>query len=398
MRITTASARALTLPAGQSDKTYFDDALPTFGVRVRATGARTYVLQYKVAGKNRRLVLGPVGTIDVGKARAMAKDAVAAIRLGRDPAAERAQSRTLAGETFGAWLPRFLTRQRTRLKPRTLVEVERHLLIQSKALHGRPFVGIDRRTIGGLLASIAESSGPGAANRLRASLSAFFTWAAREGVVDANVVSFTNRHTEGGARERVLSDTELAAIWRAANDGQYGAIVRLLVLLGLRREEIGGLLWSEVDLERGTISLPPARTKNRRAFEVPLPAAALEILKALPRDRDFVFGRGNTGFQGWSKSKARLDARLAGAVTSWVLHDIRRTLSTVMHERLGVPPHVVETVLGHVSGHKAGVAGVYNKAAYLDERRRALTRWADFVVALVGGTTRERVVVPLHSA
>src|SRR6516225_8050161 len=119
MRITTASARALTLPAGQSDKTYFDDALPTFGVRVRATGARTYVLQYKVAGKNRRLVLGPVGTIDVGKARAMAKDAVAAIRLGRDPAAERAQSRTLAGETFGAWLPRFLTRQRTRLKPRT---------------------------------------------------------------------------------------------------------------------------------------------------------------------------------------------------------------------------------------------------------------------------------------
>jgi integrase len=398
MRITTASARALTLPAGQSDKTYFDDALPTFGVRVRATGSKSYVLQYKVGGKNRRLVLGAVGEIDHGKARATAKDLIAKIRLGGDPASERHEARLLASETFAAWMPRFLARQRSRLKPRTLVEVERHLLIQSKALHGRPLVGIDRRTIAGLLSTVAESSGPGAANRLRASLSAFFTWVAREGVVDANVVSFTNRHTEGGARERVLSDIELAAIWRAADDGQYGAIVRLLILLGLRREEIGGLLWSEVDLERGIISLPPARTKNRRAFEVPLSAAALEILKALPRDRDFVFGRGDSGFQGWSKSKARLDARLTGAVASWVLHDVRRTLSTIMHERLSIMPHVVEAVLGHVSGHKAGVAGRYNRAEYLDERRRALTRWADFVAALAGDTTGERVVVSLHGA
>jgi hypothetical protein len=124
----------------------------------------------------------------------------------------------------------------------------------------------------------------------------------------------------------------------------------------------------------------------------------LDILKALPRDRDFVFGRGDSGFQGWSKSKERLDARLAGEVAPWVLHDFRRTLSTVMHERLSVPPHLVESIFGHISGHRGGVARHYNKAEYLDARRRALTRWADFVATLVGDTTRERVVVPLHSA
>jgi integrase len=158
------------------------------------------------------------------------------------------------------------------------------------------------------------------------------------------------------------------------------------------------LRWSEVGLDDATITLSPARTKNRREHLIPLSQPALAILKAEPQrtnpngtPRDHVFGCGaERGFQGWSKSKAELDARITKAhhgkaLKDWVLHDFRRSLSTSLHERFGVSPHVVEVILGHVSGHQGGVAGTYNKAVYIDERRRALERWGAHVVELATG-------------
>jgi integrase len=224
---------------------------------------------------------------------------------------------------------------------------------------------------------------------VRTSLSAFFSWAAREGYVESNPVSYTNKAIENGSRERVLDEGELAAIWRATDDSQYGAIVRLLMLSGARRDEVASLCWSEVDLDAATVTLPPARTKNRREHVIPLSDQARAILAAQPHrtqadgPRDLIFGHGRRGYQDWSGSKADLDARITaarkGRALDWTLHDFRRSLSTALHERFGVPPHVVEAVLGHVGGHKSGVGGVYNKAIYLDERRRALQRWADHV-------------------
>jgi integrase len=396
LKLTSAVAKSLALPPGQRDKTYFDSEVPAFGVRVRVGGSRNWVVQYKVAGKNRRLVLGAVTALDAGKARGVAKDALAAVRLGKDPVADRVDAHVRAGETFGALLPRFLARQRGRLKPRSYQESERHLTVQCRPLHPRPLDQVDRRAIAVRLAELAESAGPTAANRCRASLSAFFTWLAREGIVEANPVQFTNRANEVGARTRFLSDDELAQVWRALDSDQYSVIVKLLALTGARREEIGALRWSECDLDRELITLPPERTKNRRIFEIPLSRAALELLKAQPKQtfpdgavRDFVFGRVK-GFQDWAGSKAELDARCG--VSGWVLHDLRRTLSTVAHERLGVSPHIVEALLSHVSGHKSGVAGAYNRAAYLDERRRVLGRWADHIAGLVGEKPPVQVV------
>ena len=132
----------------------------------------------------------------------------------------------------------------------------------------------------------------------------------------------------------------MAAIWAGtAGDDQYSAIVRLLSLTLARRDEIGSLRWSEVDLDRATISLPAERTKNSRPFEIPLSAQALEILARQPRreGREFVFGRGQGGFSGWSKAKAELDAR--ASVAGWRLHDLRRSGSTAMHGELGIMPH-----------------------------------------------------------
>jgi integrase len=394
MRLTATAIRTLTLPRGKNDYVYFDDELPGFGVRLRDTGSKTWLVQYAIAGKTRHMSLGKVATVDPGKARETAKVLLAQVRLGRDPAGEKVTARAKAAETLGALLPRFLERQRARLKPRSFEETRRHLADHARPLHGRPVEAIDRRAIAVRLAEIAKASGPAASNRVRTSLSAFFSWAAREGYVESNPVAYTNKAIENGARERVLTDDELAAIWRASGDGQYGAIVKLLMLSGARRDEIASLCWSEVDLDAATITLLPARTKNRREHVIPTSKQMVDILGAQPHrvqsdgsPRDLVFGHGQMGYQDWSGSKIDLDTRITaarkGRAFDWTLHDFRRSLSTALHERFGVTPHVVEATLGHAGGHKGGVAGIYNRASYLDERRRALQRWADHVLALV---------------
>src|SRR5262249_1978120 len=151
---------------------------------------------------------------------------------------------------------------------------------------------------------------------------------------------------------------------------------RLLLLTGCRADEIGSLSWAEVFGDK--IVLPGTRTKNGRDHIVPLSGLAQSIIAARPRmfGSEFVFGRGDNGrgFTGWSSTKVLLDARIkaAGAkVKPWTNHDVRRSVATLMAES-GVAPHIVEAVLNHVSGHKHGVAGIYNRASYENEKRAAL--------------------------
>src|SRR5215472_18242009 len=136
MRLTPATIRTLQLPPGVIDKVFFDEDLPGFGLRVRASGVNSWMIQYAIAGRTRRVVLGLASALDPGKARATAKDLLARVRLGRDPAGEKDQARARAAETFGALLPRFLERQRARLKSRSYGGTERHLKMYAKALHG----------------------------------------------------------------------------------------------------------------------------------------------------------------------------------------------------------------------------------------------------------------------
>jgi integrase len=406
---TTTSIRALLtrlspIPAGY-DKVHFDADLPGYGLRVRASGVHSLMVQYAIAGRTRRVVLGPLNRVDPGKAYASARDLLARVRLGHDPASEKELARARAGETFGALLPRFLERQRARLKPRSYIETERHLKVHAKTLHSSPIETVTRRAIAGRLAEIEKHNGPAARNRVRASLSAYFTWAAKEGYVENNPAAFTNK-AEEKARERVLSDEELRTIWLATDDSQFGAIIKLLMLTGARRSEIGGLTWSEISPI--LLTLPSARTKSGREHLVPLSEPALTILKAQPKRtnpngtlREHLFGTiVGCGYQNWSRGKVDLDARIVaanhGKALEWRLHDFRRSVSTSLHDRFGVPPHVVEEILGHVGGHKGGVAGVYNKALYLDERRRALERWGAHIMELVTGKRAKARVVDLR--
>jgi integrase len=403
VKLTQATIQRLALPAGKAEAICFDDDLPGFGLRLRSGGSRNWIIQYALGAKQRRMTLGSTEVLDASKARKTARHLLASVRLGHDPAAERTESRLRASDDeLGAIVDRFLARQETRLRPRSYTETKRYLKEYWKSLHGVHLARISRALVAARLDAIADESGPVAADRARAALSAFFAWAIRQGLCEVNPVIGTNKAAELKSRERVLSDQELKAIWNALPDSDYGRIVRLLILTGQRREEIGGLRWSEVNIAKRMITLPSERTKNHRSHDVPMSKAAFAILKTQPMraGRDFVFGDGprsngqngeapkQAGFQGWSKSKTALDVQTK-SIGAWRLHDVRRTVATRMAE-LGVQPHIVEAVLNHASGHKVGIAGVYNRAAYVDEKTAALALWAKHVDRLISGASREK--------
>jgi integrase len=392
MKLTKPNTGSVTVPVGKSEVIHFDDDIPGFGYRLRASGSATWIYQYKIGARHRRLTLGLAKAITPQDARKLASELHAKVRLGQDPAGEKAESRAKAAETFGAILPSYLLVKRGELKPRSFVETQRHLMVHAKRLHGMALTAIDRRTIAGLLSGLAANNGPALANSVRASLSSFFSWAMREGVGAANPVIGSNKATVNPSRDRVLSDDELRLIWAGLSDDAYSDILRLLALTAQRRDEIGALRWSEVNVDKALISLPAARTKNSRPHDIPLSDLALAILKGRPRFGEHVFSGGRNGFRGWSNYKPALDGRI-GSIAPWRLHDLRRTAATRMAE-LGVLPHIIEAVLNHVSGHKAGVAGVYNRATYAAEKRHALNLWAEHLVAVVEG--RESKVVPMR--
>jgi integrase len=400
MKLDQASVAHLALPPGKTDWIFFDEKLAGFGVRLRAGGKRTWIVQYRVGKKQRRKTLGSVDKVSAARAREAAGRDLADVQLGGDPQAKKAEQRARAAETLGAVAARFLRYQQGRLKGRSFESVETHLTKHWAPLNGLSVHEISRRALAARLGEIAAERGPVAANRARTTLSGLFTWAMREGLVDANPVLGTNRQADEQARDRVLADAELVAIWNACRDDDYGRIVRMLILTGQRRDEVGAMAKSEINLAARSWSIPRERTKNSRAHEVPLSDLAIDILEAAMlregrEGRDLIFGDGERAFSGWSKAKLALDRRIEQTIgpapTPWRLHDLRRTAATRMAD-LGVLPHVVEAVLNHVSGHKAGVAGVYNRALYAVEKRQALDLWAAHVEALLAGRPASNIV------
>ena len=348
-----------------------------------------YLLRYRLNGRQRFITIGRHGspwTPDT--ARNEARRLLGLVASRTDPANERVRP----AETVGAEINRYLERRQSALKPRSFEEVERHLIAHAKPLRRLRLAEIDRRTIALLLAEIEQESGPVARNRVRSSLSAFFAWAIREGLLELNPVTGTGKADEGQGRDRTLSEAELRAVLNALKEqDQFSDIVRLLMLTGQRREEIGGLRWSEIDLDRDLIVLPPERTKNKRSHELPISTQVRAILeRQLRRDgRDLIFGLRDGGFSGWSDSKAALDERLKPK--DFRFHDLRRSCATMMADKLGILPHIIEAILNHVSGHKSGVAGIYNRAKYEGDMRSALQKWADHIDTLqrpTGGPNR----------
>jgi integrase len=388
MKITQDKVTRIPLPDGKSEHIVFDQTMPGFGVRIRAGDKgqhRTFIAQYKIGSKHRRITLGNVAKVTLENARQEARRIFGKVANGHDPANEKAERRTAASHTLDATIARYLETKAIELKPRSLLEVKRHLEKNWQPLHNISIASISRANVAATLSTIAKTNGSVTANRARTALSAMFRWAIGEGRCDHNAVTGTNIQQENGHRERSLSDSEVAKVWLAAPQNDYGTIVKLLMLTGCRREEIGGLKWSEVDLEARTITIAKERTKNSQEHVVPLCDAAISILQGIMRrgDRDFVFGIARDGgFSGWAKSKIRLDKAVA-LKEDWRLHDLRRTVRTGLG-KLGVQPHVAEAVLNHLPPK---LIRTYDRNTYAAEKKAALDLWASHVmVAIVQAT------------
>jgi integrase len=400
MKLTRDVVAALKLPEGKTDHIVWDSTMPGFGVRLRGDGKR-WVVQYRVGPQQRRESLGDVRKVKLEDARDIARRRFAQVELGTDPAAERAKAREAAQAatlTLASVAARYLDAKGDRMRPNTYRAAKLHLGVHWKPLGSRSIGEISRADVAARLQEVVKEHGRTAAARARGNLSALYTWAMKEGLCERNPVIATNNPAEGiQPRERVLSDRELTTIWNECLDDDFGRIVKLLILTGCRREEIGALKWSEIDGE--VMTIPATRTKNHRAHAITLPPLALEILNSIQRreGRDFVFAKSGGGFYGWSYSTMALHTRIATRqgkpLPHWTLHDLRRSMRTGLG-RLSVAPHIAELCLNH---RKGGVEAIYDRHRYDSEIASALAVWADHISATLDGRPAANVT-PLRRA
>ncbi|ATQ66883.1 MULTISPECIES: tyrosine-type recombinase/integrase [Methylosinus] len=395
---------------------------------IQPSGARSWAFRYRFQGQARKLTFDGCkakkaedAAEQLTLARELAKQAMATISRGEDPATKKQEAKRQAAAARPAHdlienvCVSYIDRQ---AKPNTREaswrEVERILNKEIvPAWRGRRLGDITRGDIHELLDKIKDRPAPILANRTLAAFRRVCNWAIGRGIIEASPCDRVKAPVAETSRDRVLSDNELRLTW-GAFDGAgwpFGPIGKLLLLTGARRDEVAHMTWSEVDLAGKLWTIPKERAKNGAAHEVPLSATAVAILKGLPKiegGKDapgYIFTTtGKTPVSGFSKAKDQFDAAILEAMQAaaadpetvkaperWTLHDLRRTCASGM-AGLGIAPHVVEAVLNHRSGTIKGVAAVYNRYSYSAEKRAALDAWARRLDAIVTGRAAANVV------
>jgi integrase len=427
-------------PPAAGRVTYWDKLLPGFGLRIappRAgsrTPRKTWIAMGRVDGKP---VMDTIGTLlqvpKVDEARRLARERILQMKGGAKPLDEReAQKKRRAAEAaatdaaareavegqFAAVAERFLAEHVERnCSPKYGAEVRRILERDVLPRWGERAVReITKHDVNELLdakASRRDRPRKGAeggaaiqANRTLMRLRKLFAWAAAQNLIAGDPSAGVLPRAKERARDRVLDDDEIARFWLAAERAgwPFGPIFKLMLLTAQRESEVAGLRWSETDLEKRLWTIPRERTKSDRAHLVHLSELAAGVLGALPRVGEFVFPtRTDRPIASFGKAKERVDALMIAQLRDatgdpeaelpgWVLHDLRRTATTIMAERLKVPPHIADKILNHSAGAIRGVAAIYNKAAYLDERKAALEALGRFVEGLVSPGGANNVV------
>jgi integrase len=394
------AAKIESLPAG--DYTQGDTQVPGFGVRVRPSGFKAYIVMKRLPGDTtpRRVTLGSVAELTLEEARDKAREAIAAVREGIDVNAEKRrkrdrskrrhheakQTRTATGfpaDSFGAIATRYIARECARLARGFEIAtiIRRELLPE---LGTRAFAELRRRDLNELVYAIIDRGRPAAAHKVREIGKRIASWADDEELIDHNPFLGGKNPVRLTSRDRVLSAAEIAALWRACEQmgPPFGAMIMLLLATLQRRGEVTWMENAELDLERRLWTIPAARAKNRKEHFVPLSSLAVEILAGVPLiDERYVFStRENTRVSGFSKAKRRAD-ELSG-VADWRLHDLRRTATTGMAE-LKVDRRVISKLLNHTPRGVIGVTAIYDRFEYIEERAAAMELWAERLRAIV---------------
>jgi integrase len=330
------------------------------------------------------------------KARGVVREIMGDVARGLDPAAQRKQARLRAHEALSLdtllsdWQALHLTNKSPSYAA-AAVRALRHAFPRYLDL---PATALDRVAIVKALDAMARRDSVAMAGRTVAYGKACFGWAIKRDTLTVNpFVNLPVARIE--RRERVLSDDELGAVWRTTDGiGPFNGIVRMLILTGQRCSEVAGMTWGELSSDLATWTIPGTRTKNNATHIVPLPTPAKELVHKVPRFGELVFPGLRGVFNNWSKAKADLDAK--SGVTNWRLHDFRRTVATGL-QRLGVRLEVTEAILNHVSGTRGGIAGVYQRHDWAEEKRAALEAWGKHVMAIIEGREAAGNVVALRA-
>lgn len=389
--------------ATAADQFIWDTDVPGFGLKVTPRGSKSYVVQYRMGGREthaQRRAIGRHGVWTPDEARTEARRVLQMVDRGIDPREDdrkrKRETVTLAFDTYAdLFIEQYLKKNWKRWEEGK-ARIDQHCKPQ---LGNRPITSFERADITPILDSVADR--PALVSHVFSVLRKLFNWAVSRG--DLKVSPMNGMKVEGvKSRSRTLTDEEIAAVWIAAGRlGElYGPIVRLLLLNGQRLEENSAMEWREVDLPKALWTLPERRAKNGLIHLVPLGPSSMEIIKSQKlTSPTYVFSSNNkNAVNGWSKARPRLAAMTLKVlreraaergedpakveIERWTPHDLRRTVATGLPS-LGVPAEVVEAVLNHISGSKAGVAGIYNRYQYLPEKTAALLKWDEHLRALV---------------
>jgi integrase len=372
-------------------------------------GAASWAVRYRFAGKPKKLTLGSYPAVNITTARKRAQEALGDLAGGEDPAAQKravkeAQKAQQTATDRIADVAAVFVEKHAKRKAGALwaAETERLLRVEIlPRLGARRLSEITKAHTHDLLDEMVERGSPTTANRALAVLKKLGNWSVERGLITLSPFAGIKPPAPERARDRILSDDELKVAWRAFEivGWPFGDIARLLLLTGARRDEIAEGRWSEVDLDAKILTIAKERSKNGVAHEIPLSDKAIEILQSVPHIGDkkdgIIFStNGRTPVSGFSRAKESIDKAIlasmrdadehAVAPLAWVFHDLRRSSASGM-AGLGIPPHVVEALLGHRSGTIKGVAAVYNRYSYATEQRHAVDAWARRLEAIVTG-------------
>lgn len=383
----------------------WDDDLKGFGVKITPAGALSYIYQYRMGGreaKTRRYTIGTHGSPwTPTSARTEAERLAVLVAQGTDPAeADKKRRHEAVNLAFKPYAQTFYDSCKG-VGWRNLVE--RSLRLHAvPVLANKPLPAITRADVVAVLDAMPAEQQAGRRN-VFAILRRLFKWAVWRGDLLRSPMDGMETPPPVKARDRVLTDAELRRVWLAAPGCHraFGSILRLLIVTGQRREEVTGMAWSELDQAAAMWRIPGERTKNGEPHTVPLNTLAIETIDKLAKGekwprRGAVFATSTGGaFTAHSKGKAKVDALLADdggdPVPAWRLHDLRRTLATGF-QVLGVRFEVTEAVLNHLSGARAGVAGVYQRHHWTDEKRTALQAWSDHIGRLLNSADETNVI------
>lgn len=359
-----------------------DELIPGLVLRISSSGTKTFCLHKRINGKMRRLTIGRFPVISLAEARERVRQILYDIETGKFE--ERTGLEIASKPTLGEVIPEYIEKHAKVHNDDW--KNKSSLLAKFTVLHEKRIDEVKRADVVNAC-DVLSKSAPVSANRALAHLKHLMNWSIDRGYIEASPIAGLKPLTKETPRERYLSDSELKALWVACDVEGYpfGDCMKLLILSGQRRAEVAEMRWSEIDFEKRLWTLPSQRAKNGRQHTVPITDAMLEVLRGVPRflKSDFVFTTtGKSPVSGFGRLKKRLDRALPENAEPWIVHDLRRTMSTNM-AMLRIPQPITEALLNHKSGVVSGIAAIYNVHSYADEKREALGTWSQHVMKLV---------------